>query len=170
LLEDKQEEAASLKEQGQEIPDDFYYTKWVRYFADQRLIPAGTVMSSSGGISAAQPNASMMSPTSRSVIGGEETKLASKSKMEPTFPAPHEDMIVKVQSQAGVVEVSQLTYRLNEDFRAGTYILTCKDVTPGLPPRMQMKHTKILIKLVDLDPILEEETKVDPRGKPKGKK
>lgn len=66
-------------------------------------------------------------------------------------------MIVKSESRAGVVEIHELTYRLNEEFKAGSYILICKDVTPGLPPRMQMKHTKILIKLVDLDPPPEEE-------------
>lgn len=66
-------------------------------------------------------------------------------------------MIVKSESRAGVVEINELTYRLNEEFKAGSYILICKDVTPGLPPRMQMKHTKILIKLVDLDPPPEEE-------------
>ena len=39
LLEDKMEEAQQLKEQGQEIPEEFYYTKWVRFFTDQKLIP-----------------------------------------------------------------------------------------------------------------------------------
>ena len=46
--------------------------------------------------------------------------------------------------------------------------MICKDVTPGLPPRMQMKHTKILVKLVDLDPPPEEEEtnkKPDPKAK-----
>lgn len=89
---------------------------------------------------------------------GEETKnAASRSKLEPVYPQRHEDMIVKSESRAGVVEINELTYRLNEEFKAGSYILICKDVTPGLPPRMQMKHTKILIKLVDLDPPPEEE-------------
>ena len=65
-----------------------------------------------------------------------------------------------------MVEVGDLTYRLSEEFRAGSYILICKDVTPGLPPRMQMRHTKILIKFVDLDPPPEEENqKVDPKSK-----
>ena len=45
-------------------------------------------------------------------------------------------MIVKVESRGGVVEVSDLTFRLNDEFRAGAYQLICKDVTPGLPPRM----------------------------------
>mmetsp|Transcript_2298 Transcript_2298/g.3139 ORF Transcript_2298/g.3139 Transcript_2298/m.3139 type:complete len:81 (+) Transcript_2298:1565-1807(+) len=80
-------------------------------------------------------------------------------------------MIVRVPSQAGLVEVGDLTFRLNEEFRAGSYLLVCKDVTPGLPPRMQMKHTKILIKLVDLDPPPEEEQqKVDPKNAKKTKR
>lgn len=96
MLEEKQEEAAQLKEQGQEIPEDFYYTKWVRYFTDQRHIPGVTVVSSRDA-SNVNANGSMMSPT-MSNNGVEETKAASKSKLEPAFPAPHEDMIVKMQS------------------------------------------------------------------------
>jgi len=34
LLDDKKEEAASLKEQGQEIPEEFYKNKWVRFYTD----------------------------------------------------------------------------------------------------------------------------------------
>jgi len=69
---------------------------------------------------------------------------------------------------SGNVEVGDLTYRLNEEFRAGSYIMICKDVTPGLPPRMQMKHTRVLVKLVDLDPPPEEEQqKIDPKAKGK---
>ena len=40
LLADKREEAAQMKEGGQEIPEDFYETKWVRFYTDQRLKPA----------------------------------------------------------------------------------------------------------------------------------
>ena len=92
LHEEKQEEANQLKEQGQEVPEDFYYTKWVRFFADQRLIPATNLSSEDN--SAINVNAS---PTI-STTGGEETKVASRSKIEPTLPVPHEDMIVKFQS------------------------------------------------------------------------
>jgi len=60
----------------------------------------------------------------------------SKSKLEPVYPTPHEDMVTKVQTQAGVCEINQLTYRINEEFPAGSYTLICKDVTSGLPPRL----------------------------------
>lgn len=79
-------------------------------------------------------------------------------------------MLYKVKTNAGVAEVSDLTFKLNEEFRAGTYILICKDVTPGLPPRMQMRHTKILVKFVDLDPPPEEEKQVDTKAAKGGKK
>ena len=110
--------------------------------------------------------------TLNSLSNQEETKqnITSMSPLDPLFPARCEEMLFKVQSEAGVVEVGGLTYRLQDDFKAGTYLLVCKDVTPGLPPRMQMKHTKILVKFVDLDPPAEEETKVDPKGKPGTKK
>ena len=78
-------------------------------------------------------------------------------------------MLFKVQSAGGVAEVAGLTFRLDSEFKAGTYILVCKDVTPGLPPRMQMKHTKILFKLVDLDPPPEEEQVQPAKGKGKKK-
>jgi len=39
ILEEKKEEAAHLKEQGLEIPEDFYETRWIRYYADQRCLP-----------------------------------------------------------------------------------------------------------------------------------
>ena len=88
----------------------------------------------------------------------------------PVYPERCEEMVVTKQSTAGVVEISELFFSLNDEFRAGSYILICKDVTPGLPPRMQMKHTKILIKLVDLDPPPEEDAPADKKGKPAGKK
>ena len=65
-----------------------------------------------------------------------------------------------------------MTYRLDPEFRAGTYIMVCKDVTPGLPPRMQMRHVRILVKIVDLDPPpVEEDAAPSKKGAPaKGKK
>lgn len=78
-------------------------------------------------------------------------------------------MLHKVKSVEGVTTVEGLSFRLDSEFKAGTYQLVCKDVTPGLPPRMQMKHTRILVKLVDLDPPPEEE-KVETATKAKGKK
>lgn len=88
---------------------------------------------------------------------------------QQNFPTPTEDMLHKVKSSCGVAEVADLTFKLDPDFKAGTYQLVCRDVTPGLPPRMQMMHTRILLKLVDLDPPPEEE-KVETAAKPKGKK
>jgi len=79
-------------------------------------------------------------------------------------------MLVKVETVNGVAEVSDLSFKLDPEFRAGAYIIKCKDVTPGLPPRMQMKHMKILVKVVDLDPPPEEE-QVDTKKAPaKGRK
>ena len=167
LLDEKQEEAAQLREQGQEIPDEFYETKWVRFYSDQRFLPKQGCLSS-GGTSAMQEGTATAEARPTLSNSGEETKnAASRSKLEPVYPQRHEDMIVKVQSQAGLIEVGELTYRLNDEFRAGSYTLICKDVTPGLPPRMQMPHTKILMKFVDLDPPPEEEQKVDPKAKGK---
>lgn len=94
----------------------------------------------------------------------------SRRSLLPTYPEPVDEMIVKTQSNAGAIELGELSFRLNDEFRAGSYILVCKDVTPGLPPRMQMKHTKILVKLIDLDPPPEEEQQTDKKGKPTGKK
>jgi len=87
-----------------------------------------------------------------------------------TYPAKTEEMLYKVRTCAGVANVGDLTFKLNEEFKAGTYILVCKDMTPGLPPRMQMRHTKILIKFVDLDPPPEEEAKVDAKNNARGGK
>ena len=65
-----------------------------------------------------------------------------------------------------MAECSELTFKLDAEFRAGSYILLIKDVTPGIPARMQMKHMRILVKLVDLDPPPEEETAAAAKGKP----
>lgn len=45
---------------------------------------------------------------------------------------------------------------MNEDFgsrtvKPGSYELRITDVTRDLPPRMQMKQVRVLLKLVDLD-------------------
>ena len=39
MIPEKEEEAVSLKDQSQDIPDDFYETKWVRFYMDQRHKP-----------------------------------------------------------------------------------------------------------------------------------
>ena len=97
----------------------------------------------------------------------EEQKHTSRSvTAEPVYPEPKEEMIVRLTSANGVAECSELTFKLDADFRAGSYILLIKDVTPGLPARMQMKHIRILVKLVDLDPPPEEEQAANSKGKP----
>ncbi len=100
----------------------------------------------------------------------EEQKISSRSPLEPSYPTPTDDMICKVKSESGVAEICELTYRLDPEFRAGSYLMVCKDVTPGLPPRMQMRHTKILVKIVDLDPPPEDEDNKPPTKAAKGKK
>ena len=71
--------------------------------------------------------------------GAEEVKGSlSRSIKEPVYPEPTEAMIVKFSSTAGKAEIGELTFKLDQDFRAGTYVMTCRDVTAGLPPRMRM--------------------------------
>lgn len=71
--------------------------------------------------------------------GAEEVKgTSNKSIREPIYAPPSEDMLVKFSSTAGKAEVGELTFKLDPDFRAGNYIMTCKDVTAGLPSRMRM--------------------------------
>ena len=90
--------------------------------------------------------------------------------LSPRIPVATEEMLTYVDSEAGLATIADLTFRLDKEFKAGTYQIICKDVTPGLPPRMQMKHTKILFKLVDLDPPPEEEqTQAKPAAKGKKK-
>ena len=76
-------------------------------------------------------------------------------------------MIYEVDSNQGFVKVDGLTFKLDSDFRGGTYVICCKDVTKGLPARMRMETTKILLKLEDKDEV--EVEKVDPKAA-KGKK
>ena len=158
LKEDKKEEAQQLKEEGQEIPEEFWEKKWKRCYADQRRKPKIACMSS-------QPE----SIDAGEVLSQEEHKHSSVSQLlSPRIPAPTEEMLVHVESNAGVATVEDLTFRLDPDFKAGTYMIVCKDVTPGLPPRMQMKHTRVLLKLVDLDPPPEDE-QVQAKAPAKGK-
>ena len=87
----------------------------MRFYTDQRLIPR--TVTSSHGVS--MEGSVMRGEASPSIQRSEqeETKLtshvASKQKLEPSYPEPHEDMIVKVESRAGRVEVADLTFRLN---------------------------------------------------------
>ena len=40
IKQDKVEEANQLKETNQEIPEDFYEEKWVRFYMDQKFKPS----------------------------------------------------------------------------------------------------------------------------------
>ena len=80
-------------------------------------------------------------------------------------------MFAYATSEAGIVELNNIFFKVDHVFKAGTYLVICRDVTKGLPPRMKMKNTKLLLKMVNLDP--EEETiKTNPASKDgaKGKK
>jgi hypothetical protein len=60
------------------------------------------------------------------------------------------------QSDSGACLINDLKIRVNDDFgsktiKSGSYELVCSDVTENLPPRMQMKQVRFLLKLVDLD-------------------
>ena len=158
-----------VKDQGQEIPEEFYNKRWVRFYADQRVKPAPLNLGVSSRQSSVEGAPSELINNRSSI---EELKHDTSRSMilaSQNFPTPTEEMLFKVTSSSGVAQVEGLTFRLDQDFKAGTYQLVCKDVTPGLPPRMQMKHTRVLLKLVDLDPPPEEE-KVEAAAKPKGKK
>jgi len=61
-----------------------------------------------------------------------------------------------VKSVKGVCLVSGISFKINDDLGAqtiqtGNYEIRVTDITRGLPPRMLMRDTKILLKLVDLD-------------------
>ena len=75
-----------MKEQGQEIPDEFYETKWVRFYSDQRFLPKHGCLSS-GATSAALDAAATADARATLSNSGEETKnQASRSKLEPVYP------------------------------------------------------------------------------------
>lgn len=95
--------------------------------------------------------------------------LLQASKAETLYPDFEPEMVKVVRSEAGRVQVRGLSYRLDDEFKAGSYILTVKDVTRGLPSRMRMANSKILIKFVNLDEDLVEEknTKAGAKGKKK---
>lgn len=78
------------------------------------------------------------------------TYYLNQEKQE--FDEPFEYFV----SSKGVCMVEGLKIRINDEFgsrtvKSGTYELRCTDVTRGLPPRMQMKQTRILLKLCDID-------------------
>lgn len=59
-------------------------------------------------------------------------------------------------SENGVCIVNNIQFNVNDDLgiktiKSGSYEIKVKDVTKGLPPRMLMRDTKILLKLIDLD-------------------
>jgi hypothetical protein len=96
-------------------------------------------------------------------------------QIESVWQEPTEDMLYYVNSEQGVVKLHGIRFHLNRRFNAGTYIITCKDVTPGLPPRMLMKTVKVLLKIVDLtehsETLLEASKAVaDTKKKPAGRK
>ena len=78
-----------LKEQGQEIPEEFYTTKWVRFYFDQRVKPLLKHVLSNGSVGTdGQPAGSV-----------EETKNTSRTATaDPVYPQPTQDMIVKITS------------------------------------------------------------------------
>lgn len=93
-----------MKEEGQEVPDDFWVDKKVQCFVDQNAT----------------------------------------------------EMVVRVESAKGECVFDGIRYRPNDDLgeaslKPGTYEMYVKDITEGLPPRMRMATTKMLIKLADLD-------------------
>jgi hypothetical protein len=87
---------------------------------------------------------------------------------DPVWQEPTEDMLLYVNSEAGVCSVKDIRWAVSKRFPAGAYVITCTDVTKGLPAHKQMKTVKILMKLVDLT---EPEQPEDPKlKKPEAKK
>ena len=83
-------------------------------------------------------------------------------------------MLYQVNTYEGVCEVNGIRFCIDKSFTAGAYTIICRDVTKGLPPRMQMKNIKILLKIADLtEQEIHQEvtnTKNQPQKKTAGKK
>ena len=80
-------------------------------------------------------------------------------------------MFAYAHSNAGLVELNNIYFKADNVFKAGNYIIMCRDVTKGLPPRKKMKNTKLLLKLVNLDPPEDDkQAATNPTSKDGGKK
>jgi hypothetical protein len=104
IAEKSEDDVEKCKEEGQEVPEEWYCRKWIRYFVDQE--------------------------------GDEPLKT--------------------IQSEKGECIVTGLFYKPNDDLgdkslSPGSFEMIITDVTQGLPPRLKMKKTVVLLKLVDLD-------------------
>ena len=138
-----------------------YESKWVKYYVDQSLKPLKSKSMTS--LNQAAKSDDMVSQAAS--VEGKDLLQQSKAESYPEFEP---EMVKIVRSEAGKVQVRSLSYRLDDEFRAGSYILTVKDVTRGLPSRMRMTNTKILVKFVNLDEDVTE-TKETKGGKGKKK-
>jgi len=52
--------------------------------------------------------------------------------------------------------IEGIKFKVNDDLgartiKAGTYELRISDMTKGMPPRMKVRNSKVLIKFADLD-------------------
>lgn len=59
-------------------------------------------------------------------------------------------MTYTILTEQGLCEIKGIRFNIDKKFTAGSYTITVRDVTKGLPPRMLMKNMKILLKIVDL--------------------
>ena len=126
-------QSQSMSHQHDSVPtiESFAQTKWQRYHFDQRS------MCKSEG-----------KEHISSTLGDEHNK--SVGIAESIWQEPTEDMLHFVNSEQGVCRMSGIRFHLSRRFTAGAYVITCKDVTQGLPPRMLAKTVKVLLKIVDL--------------------
>lgn len=102
-IPEKAEEVQSLKDQGQEVPEELLEKKWVRFFTDQRMRPKAVT---------SQVISSVESLQNISASGHEENKSPKMSAhgmatnpSEVNYPAPTDDMIMRVHSDSGTVTV-----------------------------------------------------------------
>ena len=185
--EHTKEEIEEIKEKGEEIPEDWYVDKWVRYYMDQKSRPM-TVSSMAAGQSKMPENESIKESINAAVeeVKSVQSKRSKESKVEPSVsvqqpatiaastvihPEPCEEMFAYATSVSGLVELKDIYFKCDSMFKAGNYTMIIRDVTKGLPPRKKTKNIKVLLKIVNMDP--EEAVATIPTsqdGKGKGKK
>ena len=122
--EHTKEELDELKEKNEEIPEDWYVDKWVRYYMDQKARPM-THSSREAGASKMPGEESMKESVGAAMeeIKSVASKQSKASKVEPTaslnmpttmapttivYPEPSEEMFAYVNSVGGLVELKDI--------------------------------------------------------------
>ena len=107
--------------------------------------------------------------------GSKAEKAEIATSLNPTlanttlsYPEPCDEMFAYAYSSGGLVELKDIYFRCDDQFQAGNYTVICRDVTKGLPPRNKMRNLKLLLKMVNQDPEVQDETTI--KTKETGKK